>query len=85
MAETGADPAGADATLEAGPSVTSPTSARAGQSAGAARIAAAFEAARAEGRAALMPYMRAGFPGRESSRAIAAAAGPSFATSPSRR
>ncbi len=37
------------------------------------RIAKAFEAARAEGRAALMPYMMAGFPDRESSLAIAAA------------
>ncbi len=37
------------------------------------RIAAAFEAARDEGRAALMPYMMAGYPDRESSLAIAAA------------
>ena len=37
------------------------------------RIERAFEAARAEGRAALMPYMMAGFPDRESSLAIAAA------------
>ncbi|MFN8217493.1 MAG: tryptophan synthase subunit alpha [Solirubrobacterales bacterium] len=37
------------------------------------RIAAAFEAARAEGRAALMPYMMAGFPDRETSLAVAAA------------
>jgi tryptophan synthase alpha chain len=36
-------------------------------------IAAAFEAARSEGRAALMPYMMAGFPDRESSFAIAEA------------
>lgn len=36
-------------------------------------IAAAFERARADGRAALMPYMMAGFPDRESSLAIAAA------------
>ena len=40
---------------------------------GAERIAAVFDAARAEGRAALMPYMMAGFPDRESSLAIAAA------------
>jgi len=40
---------------------------------GVERIAAAFEAARSEGRAALMPYMMAGFPERESSLAIAAA------------
>jgi tryptophan synthase alpha chain len=37
------------------------------------RIEEAFEAARAEGRAALMPYMMAGFPDREASLAIAAA------------
>lgn len=36
-------------------------------------IERAFEAARAEGRAALMPYMMAGFPDRESSLAIASA------------
>jgi tryptophan synthase alpha chain len=36
-------------------------------------IAAAFEAARADGRAALMPYMMAGFPDHASSLAIAAA------------
>jgi len=36
-------------------------------------IAAAFEAARADGRAALMPYMMAGFPDHPSSLAIAAA------------
>ena len=41
--------------------------------AGAGRIAGAFGAARAEGRAALMPYMMAGYPDRESSLAIAAA------------
>jgi tryptophan synthase alpha chain len=40
---------------------------------GIERIAASFAAARAEGRAALMPYMMAGFPDRESSAAIAAA------------
>jgi tryptophan synthase alpha chain len=40
---------------------------------GEERIAAAFEAAKAEGRAALMPYMMAGFPDRESSLAVAAA------------
>jgi tryptophan synthase alpha chain len=40
---------------------------------GEERIAGAFEAARAEGRAALMPYMMAGFPDRESSLAVAAA------------
>ena len=34
------------------------------------RIAAAFEAARCEGRAALMPYMMAGFPDRASAEAI---------------
>lgn len=36
-------------------------------------IAAAFEAARTQGRAALMPYMMAGFPDRESSLAVAEA------------
>lgn len=40
---------------------------------GEERIAAAFKAAKAEGRAALMPYMMAGFPDRESSLAIVAA------------
>jgi tryptophan synthase alpha chain len=40
---------------------------------GAARIAAAFDAARTEGRAALMPYAMAGFPDRESSLAVVAA------------
>ncbi|HUB98765.1 MAG TPA: tryptophan synthase subunit alpha [Solirubrobacterales bacterium] len=37
------------------------------------RIRAAFEAARNEGRAALMPYLMAGFPDRETSLAVAAA------------
>jgi tryptophan synthase alpha chain len=36
-------------------------------------IAGAFEAARSDGRAALMPYMMAGFPDRESSFAVAEA------------
>jgi len=40
---------------------------------GAERIAAAFASAKAEGRAALMPYMMAGFPDRESGLAVAAA------------
>jgi tryptophan synthase alpha chain len=40
---------------------------------GEERIRRAFELARDEGRAALMPYMMAGFPDRESSLAIAAA------------
>lgn len=40
---------------------------------GVERIAAAFAAPRAEGRAALMPYMMAGFPNRETSLAVAAA------------
>lgn len=43
----------------------------AGELTGAERIAAAFEAARDEGRAALMPYMMGGFPDQESSLAIA--------------
>jgi tryptophan synthase alpha chain len=38
---------------------------------GTDRIAAAFEVARAEERAALMPYMMAGYPDRESSLAVA--------------
>jgi tryptophan synthase alpha chain len=41
--------------------------------AGGERIARAFQLARDEGRAALMPYMMAGYPDRESSLAIAAA------------
>ncbi len=40
---------------------------------GAAKIAEAFAAAKAEGRAALMPYMMAGYPDREASFAVAAA------------
>ena len=40
---------------------------------GVARITAAFDAARGDGRAALMPYMMAGFPDRETSLAVAAA------------
>lgn len=42
-------------------------------SSGAERIAAAFQAAKAEGRAALMPYMMAGYPDSETSRAVAEA------------
>ena len=37
---------------------------------GSARIAAAFAAARAEGRAALMPYLMGGFPDLDVSRAV---------------
>jgi tryptophan synthase alpha chain len=40
---------------------------------GAEQIAAAFEAAKAEGRAALMPYMMAGYPDREASISVARA------------
>jgi tryptophan synthase alpha chain len=40
---------------------------------GVERIATAFEAARSEGRAALMPYMMGGFPDHDSALAIAAA------------
>jgi tryptophan synthase alpha chain len=40
---------------------------------GTERIATAFEVAKAEGRAALMPYMMAGYPDRETSRAVAEA------------
>jgi tryptophan synthase alpha chain len=41
--------------------------------AGEQSIRAAFDAAKAEGRAALMPYMMAGFPDRDSGLAVAAA------------
>lgn len=58
MAESPSGPAGAEAAAEA---------------TGLARIAEAFEGSRAEGRAALMPYMVAGFPSHEASLAIAAA------------
>jgi tryptophan synthase alpha chain len=40
---------------------------------GVERIGAAFDSARAEGRAALMPYMMGGFPDQRSSLAVAAA------------
>jgi len=40
---------------------------------GEERIAAAFKAAKDEGRAALMPYLMSGFPDRDSSLAVAAA------------
>ncbi len=40
-------------------------------SSGAKRIAAAFQGAKDEGRAALMPYMMAGYPDRETSVAVA--------------
>jgi tryptophan synthase alpha chain len=40
---------------------------------GAERIAGAFEVARSEGRAALMPYLMGGFPDLEASRAVAEA------------
>jgi len=40
---------------------------------GEERIAGAFEAARAEGRGALMPYMMAGYPDRDSALAVATA------------
>lgn len=40
---------------------------------GATRIGAAFQAARDEGRAALMPYMMAGYPDKETSLAVAEA------------
>ena len=42
-------------------------------SAGTERIEAAFQAAKDEGRAALMPYMMAGYPDRETSLAVAEA------------
>ncbi len=40
---------------------------------GEARVLAAFEVAKAEGRAALMPYMMGGFPDRETSLGVAEA------------
>src|SRR4051794_8920059 len=40
---------------------------------GAARIEAAVEVAREEGRAALMPYLMGGFPDQETATAVAAA------------
>ena len=43
------------------------------QATGVERIAAAFDAARAEGRAALMPYLMGGFPSGEVAAAVAAA------------
>jgi tryptophan synthase alpha chain len=45
----------------------------AGEQSGEERIAGAFEAAKDEGRAALMPYMMAGFPDRDTGLAVAAA------------
>lgn len=50
-----------------------PPSSDAGALSGEQRIRSAFQLARGEGRAALMPYMMAGFPDRESSLAVAAA------------
>jgi tryptophan synthase alpha chain len=50
-----------------------PPASDAERSTGEERIAAAFEAAKDEGRAALMPYMMAGFPDRDCSLAVAAA------------
>lgn len=54
--------------LPSHPPAPSPTA-----SAGTGRIAAAFQAAKAEGRAALMPYMMAGYPDRDSSLSVAEA------------
>lgn len=51
-------------------SPSSPSAATMAES-GIARIAAAFAAAREQGRAALMPYLMAGFPDLETSRAVA--------------
>ncbi|MGB7589266.1 MAG: tryptophan synthase subunit alpha [Solirubrobacterales bacterium] len=72
MHEIDANPVGADAGVGAG-STSTPPAARTEPSAGVARIAAAFKAARGEGRAALMPYVMAGFPDHDSSLAVAAA------------
>jgi tryptophan synthase alpha chain len=55
----------ADGTSAAPAKATSPT--------GAARIEAAFAAARGEGRAALMPYLMGGFPDQETATAVAGA------------
>jgi tryptophan synthase alpha chain len=52
---------------------THPPAPVAGALSGAERIGAAFRAAKEEGRAALMPYMMAGFPDRDSSSAVAEA------------
>lgn len=57
--KSGEAPPGAPSALDAG--------------VGEDRIAAAFAAAEAEGRAALMPYMMAGYPDRETGLAVAAA------------
>ena len=46
---------------------------RAGELNGEGRIATAFDAAKDEGRAALMPYMMAGYPDRDTALAVAAA------------
>jgi tryptophan synthase alpha chain len=73
MHEAETNPAGADAGAGAGPSFVPPAPAGAEQPAGVMRIAAAFAEAAERGRAALMPYMMAGFPDRESSLAIARA------------
>ncbi len=51
----------------------SPGPSGSGGGGGVARIEEAFDAAREQGRAALMPYMMAGFPDREASLAVAAA------------
>jgi tryptophan synthase alpha chain len=53
--------------------VSTPTAPSVSELSGADRIAGAFEAAAAENRAALMPYMMAGYPDREASLAVAAA------------
>jgi tryptophan synthase alpha chain len=55
------------------PTPSSVAAAGATTPAGEERIAHAFQLAKDEGRAALMPYMMAGYPDRESSLAIAAA------------
>jgi tryptophan synthase alpha chain len=67
----GADRPTSTATAEATPA-TGPIGTN--ETAGARRIAAAFAAARADGRAALIPYIVAGYPDAETSLAIALAA-----------
>lgn len=53
--------------------VSHPPASSPGASTGVERIDAAFQAAKAEGRAALMPYMMAGYPDRETALAVAEA------------
>src|SRR5215467_7823337 len=56
------------------PSAASPASPGTNDTAGARRIATAFERAAGEGRAALIPYVVAGYPDAETSLTVALAA-----------